>query len=140
MRKLSRQEVVRKAITVFEAIRRMASKGGAGLEPERGAEEEYNCVDDCTQQLREILREMQEHDHDRELQRQVEEKWEKEHAEDKIIRGAQDDTGRVFYQIPGDPLELKPDDNKSGEYYPELEREWQKRIRQAGGPPERLVL
>ena len=119
MRKLSRQEVVRKAITVFEAIRRMASKGGAGLEPERGAEEEYNCVDDCTQQLREILREMQEHDHDRELQRQVEEKWEKEHAEDKILRGAQDDTG------------VAP--------FPE-EREWQAEIRMAGGPPERLTL
>ena len=89
MRKLSRQEVVRKAITVFEAIRRMTSKGGAGLEPERGAEEEYNCVDDCTQQLREILREMQEHDHERELQRMVQERYE------KILRSAQDDKGEM---------------------------------------------
>ena len=76
MQKLSRQEVIRKCIVVFEAIRRMTSKGGASLEPEHGAEDEYDMVNDCTQQLREILKDMQAHDHDRELQKKVEEAYE----------------------------------------------------------------
>ena len=80
MRRLSRMEVIRKAIMVFEAIKRMASKGGAGLEAERGAEDEYEMVDDCTAQLREILREMQDNEHDRELQRIAEEQYEARQA------------------------------------------------------------
>ena len=47
MGKLSRTDVLAKCITVFEAIRRMASKGNAGLVPERGAEEEFSTVDEC---------------------------------------------------------------------------------------------
>ena len=77
MRKLSRQEVIRKAIVVFEAIRRMTSRGGAGLEAERGAEDEFYMIDDCTEQLREILREMNENERNQALQKQVEEAYEK---------------------------------------------------------------
>lgn len=77
MRKLNRQEVIRKAIVVFEAIKRMTSKGGAGLEPERGAAAEFDMVDDCTQQLREILREMQANEHEQALQQAAEEQYER---------------------------------------------------------------
>ena len=59
MQKLTRGDVLRKCITVFEAIRRMASKGNAGLEPERGAEEEYSTVDECIRIMKEWMREMQ---------------------------------------------------------------------------------
>ena len=56
---MTRAEVLRKCITVFEAIRRMASKGNAGLEPERGAEEEYSTVEECVRVMKEWLREME---------------------------------------------------------------------------------
>lgn len=117
MRRLSRMEVIRKAIMVFEAIKRMASKGGASLEAERGAEDEYEMVDDCTAQLREILREMQEHDHDRELQRIAEEHYER----------------RLEYE--------QRQAESSGVVnigYANGLKDWQKDA--AGGPPERLVL
>jgi len=56
---MTRAEALRKSITVFEAIRRMASKGNAGLEPERGAEEEYSTVEECVRVMKEWLREME---------------------------------------------------------------------------------
>ena len=56
---ITRAEALRKSITVFEAIRRMASKGNAGLEPERGAEEEYSTVEECVRVMKEWLREME---------------------------------------------------------------------------------
>ena len=59
MGKLSRTDVLSKSITVFEAIRRMASKGNAGLEPERGAEEEFSTVDECIRIMKEWMREIQ---------------------------------------------------------------------------------
>ena len=56
---MTRAEVLRKCITVFEAIRRMTSKGNAGLEPERGAEEEYSTVDECIRIMKDWMREME---------------------------------------------------------------------------------
>lgn len=56
---MTRAEVLRKCITVFEAIRRMASKGNAGLEPERGAEEEYCTVDECIRIMKDWMQEME---------------------------------------------------------------------------------
>ena len=56
---MTRSEVLRKCITVFEAIRRMASKGNAGLEPERGAEDEYSTVDECIRIMKEWMQEME---------------------------------------------------------------------------------
>ena len=57
--KLSRRTVIEKCIIVFEALRRHASKGNAGLIPEKGAEEEYYMDDEICQELRKILREME---------------------------------------------------------------------------------
>ena len=126
MRKLSRQEVIRKCIVVFEAIRRMTSRGGAGLEPERGAEDEFYMIDDCTEQLREILREMNENERNRALQKQVEERYER-----RILRCAQDDTkGERILRFAQDDTKGAQDDN--GDM-----KDWQKDA--AGGPPERLV-
>ena len=59
MDRLTRMDVLRKCVTVFEAIRRMASKGNAGLEAERGTEEEYSTVDECIRIMKEWMREMQ---------------------------------------------------------------------------------
>lgn len=59
MEKLTRGDVLRKCITVFEAIRRMASRGNAGLVAEHGAEEEFSTVDECVRIMKEWLREMQ---------------------------------------------------------------------------------
>lgn len=56
---MTRAEVLRKCITVFEAIRRMASRGNAGLEPERGAEKEYSTFDECIRIMKDWMREME---------------------------------------------------------------------------------
>lgn len=56
---MTRAEVLRKCITVFEAIRRMASKGNAGLEPERGAEKEFNTFDECIRIMKEWMQEIE---------------------------------------------------------------------------------
>lgn len=60
--KLSRGDVIRKCIVVLEGLRRAMSKGNAGLEPEKGAEESFWTDDDVCRELREILREIEAHE------------------------------------------------------------------------------
>ena len=57
--KISRPEALRKCIVVFEAMKRVTSKGNAGLEPERGAEEEFWTDCGVLKTLRDMLREME---------------------------------------------------------------------------------
>ena len=59
MDKLSRSDVLRKCIVLFEAIRRTASKGNAGLVPERGAEESFYTDSEILRVLREMLRDLE---------------------------------------------------------------------------------
>lgn len=59
MAKLTRPDVLRKCIIVFDALKRAMSRGNAGLEPERGAEESYWTDHEITETLREMLREME---------------------------------------------------------------------------------
>ena len=130
MRRLSRSDVIRKCIVVFDALKRAMSKGNAGFEPMQGAEESFRDDDEICAQLREILREMEAGEHDRKLQKQVEDRYE------KILRCAQDDTG-VSTQDDTESDEISPlaalgrNDN-AGEM-----KDWQKEA--AGGPPERMV-
>ena len=56
---MTRGDVLRKCIIVFDAIRRQASKGNAGLEPEKGAEEEFAQEQEICDTLRQMLREME---------------------------------------------------------------------------------
>lgn len=56
---MTRGDVLRKCIVVFDAIKRQASKGNAGLEPEKGAEEEFRMETEICSTLREMLREME---------------------------------------------------------------------------------
>ena len=56
---LTRSDVLRKCIIVFDAIRRVASKGNAGLEPVQGAEESFRTDTEICDVLREWLREME---------------------------------------------------------------------------------
>lgn len=56
---MTRGDVLRKCIIVFDAIKRLDSKGNAGLEPEKGAEEEFRMVTEICDMLREMLREME---------------------------------------------------------------------------------
>ena len=60
MEKLSRSDVLRKCIVVFEAIKRAASRGNAGLEPMRGKEESFENDCEILRVLREWLQEMEE--------------------------------------------------------------------------------
>lgn len=59
MIRITRSEVLRKCIIIFDALKRVASKGNAGLEAARGAEEEFEMDTAITAELRQMLREME---------------------------------------------------------------------------------
>lgn len=73
MDKLSRSDVLRKCIVVFEAIRRAASKGNAGLVPERGAEESFYTDSEILRVLREMLRDLEAGEQIKELENLINE-------------------------------------------------------------------
>lgn len=56
---MSRAEALRKCIIVFDAMKRVSSKGNAGLEAARGAEESFRMDCEICEVLREWLREME---------------------------------------------------------------------------------
>ena len=56
---MTRAEVLRKCLIVFDALRRVSSKGNAGLEAVPGAEESFRADAEICQVLREWLREME---------------------------------------------------------------------------------
>lgn len=58
-RTMTRGDVLRKCIVVFDAIRRAASKGNAGLEAAEGMEESFRNDCEICETLREMLREME---------------------------------------------------------------------------------
>ena len=57
--KLTRSEVLRKCIIVFDAIRRASSKSNIGLEPIPGKEDSFQMDKDICDTLREMLRELE---------------------------------------------------------------------------------
>lgn len=57
--KMSRAEILRKCIYVFEGWRRFASKGGAGLEADPRSIEDYEMCDQVVSGLKEMLREIE---------------------------------------------------------------------------------
>lgn len=59
MNTMTRGDVLRKCIVVFDAIRRAASKGNAGLEAMPGAEESFRTDSEICDVLREWLREIE---------------------------------------------------------------------------------
>ena len=56
---MTRAEVLRKCLIVFDALRRVSSRGNAGLEALPGAEESFRADAEICQVLREWLREME---------------------------------------------------------------------------------
>lgn len=56
---MNRAEALRKCIIVFDALRRVSSKGNAGLEPMEGAEESFRTDSEILLVLREWLQEME---------------------------------------------------------------------------------
>ena len=56
---MNRAEALRKCLIVFDALKRVSSKGNAGLEPMPGAEESFRTDSEICQVLREWLREME---------------------------------------------------------------------------------
>lgn len=59
MQVLTRADVIRKCIILFESLKRVASKGGAGLEPAQGADEEFWMDEECLNILRHMMQEME---------------------------------------------------------------------------------
>ena len=59
MEKMTRAEVLRKCLIVFDALKRVYSKGNAGLEALPGAEESYRNDSEICRVLREWLQEME---------------------------------------------------------------------------------
>ena len=56
---MTRAEVLRKCLIVFDALRRVSSRGNAGLEALPGAEESFRADAEICRVLREWLREME---------------------------------------------------------------------------------
>ena len=59
MIRITRSEVLRKCIILFDALKRVTSKGNAGLEAARGEEEEFEMDTAIAAELRLMLREME---------------------------------------------------------------------------------
>ena len=59
MERLSKSDVLRKCIVVFDAIKRATSKGNAGLEQMPGKEESFFVDCEICEKLREMLRDME---------------------------------------------------------------------------------
>ena len=57
--KMSRAEILRKCIYVFEGWRRATSKGGAGLEADPRAVKDFDFCDGMVAGLKEMLREIE---------------------------------------------------------------------------------
>lgn len=57
--KMSRGDVLRACITVFDAIKRAASKGNTGLEAREGMEQSFQNDCQICEGLREMLREIE---------------------------------------------------------------------------------
>ena len=59
MQKLTRYEVLGKCVTLFEALKRMASQGNVGLVPLQGAENSFWIDAQILDTLKEMMRETQ---------------------------------------------------------------------------------
>lgn len=59
MERMTKAEVLRRCIVIFEAIRRVHSKGSAGLEALEGAEDFFRADCECCQILKQMLRDME---------------------------------------------------------------------------------
>lgn len=59
MERMTKAEVLRRCIVIFEAIRRVHSKGSAGLEALDGAERLFDADCECCQILKQMLRDME---------------------------------------------------------------------------------
>jgi len=59
MGKMSRGDVLRKCIVVFDAIKRVASQGNAGLLAREGKEKSFDMDCEICETLREMLRELE---------------------------------------------------------------------------------
>ena len=107
--KLTKSEVLRKCIIVFDAIRRATSKGGAGLVPDDGKETSFYMDQEICDRLREMLLEAQWAEHE-EAQKAEEEKRirrmqeARERKEDGELKDWQKD---VMENGPPERLDLK---------------------------------
>ena len=128
MNSLSRAEVLRKCLIVFDALKRVYSKGNAGLEALPGWEERYQNDSEICKVLREMLRDMEAPPayRARKLTRE-----EFEELEKKIRTGQE--TGTIL--IPYGPLDKRPEPN-----VPQVDvRDWQKEIMENGAPRDNIV-
>lgn len=81
MEKLTRRDVLGKCIVVFEAIRRAASQGNAGLMAAKGMEESFRVDNEILDTLREMVRELEAGEYRAKITKEDEEKlkdWQKE--------------------------------------------------------------
>ena len=70
---ISRCELLRKCIIVFDALKRVSSKGNAGLEALPGAEDSFRTDTEICDELRKWLREMEAADVQKKLLQDIEE-------------------------------------------------------------------
>ena len=68
---MTKDTALRKAIHVFEGLRRMLSVSENGLTPDKGCGESFQAIDETVQALKEMLREMQANDGIKDWQREI---------------------------------------------------------------------
>lgn len=56
---MTKDTALRKAIHVFEGLRRMLSVSENGLTPDKGCEDTFKAIDETVQELKEMLRDLQ---------------------------------------------------------------------------------
>lgn len=126
---MKRAEALRKCLIVFDALKRVSSKGNAGLEPLEGAEESFETDSEICQVLREWLREMESGGNEIRTRKMTSEEFE------ELKRAIQDgkETGTLL--VPYGPLDKRPEPD-----VPKVTdlKEWQRLVENK--PPERLDL
>ena len=118
---MNRAEALRKCLIVFDALKRVNSKGNAGLEPMPGAEESFRTDSEICQVLREWLREMESGAPVYHARKMTKEEFE------QLERKIHDESLLEQFLVPNGPLE--PDVPKITDM-----KEWQR----LKTPPERL--
>ena len=98
---MTRAEVLRKCLIVFDALRRVSSKGNAGLEAVPGAEESFRADAEICRVLREWLREMEAGENAIRMRKLTSEEFEE--LERKIRDG--EETGTLL--VPWGPTEKR---------------------------------
>ena len=102
---MTKDTALRKAIHVFEGLRRMLSVSENGLTPDKGCADSFQAIDETVQALKEMLREMQEPAEVKDWQREIMESGAPERLDFKEEEGTPAELeggGSTWWMVCGD--------------------------------------